>query len=69
MKPLSYFQELESDQAKRSDPNEGIQGIYQPDQITVSIGVDGKIHELRDLAGPVIVLVKTTFFRKDIELH
>jgi hypothetical protein len=55
MQPLNYFQKLDSDEAKRSDSNEGLIGIYQPDKIKLSISANGQYHELSDLAGPVLV--------------
>jgi hypothetical protein len=58
LRPLSYCQALETDEAGRSDPYEGVQGIFQPDRIQVFIDIRGQRHELGDLAGPIIITSK-----------
>lgn len=55
MNSLGYFQKLESDEAKRSDSNEGLRGVYQQDKIKVIITVNGQDHELTDMAAPVLI--------------
>lgn len=58
MNPLVYFQNLEKDKAGRSDSNEGLQAVYQPDKIKLIIKVNGVEHELKDLAAAVLVTGK-----------
>lgn len=55
MQPLSYFQKNENDPAFRFDNHEGLQSVLQPDNVTISIGIGTEIHELKDLAGPVLI--------------
>lgn len=55
MKPLSYFKSLEADEAKRSDSNEGLLSVYQKDQIKIVLKFQDEEHELKDLAGAVLI--------------
>ncbi len=64
MNRLSYFRDLESEEGTRGDKAEGTAGVYQPQNVILTLSPHGEppiVIDKSDLAGPVTIAFNNIF--------